>query len=1022
MHHLIENAEKKISIIIPVYGTEEYFQRCIESVRRQSYSNLEIIIVNDGSKGNIGELVHYFAGDDVRVRFLDSKENQGLFLARMRGLHAATGDYVTFLDSDDYVSSDYYHRLLAAALEIDSDIVIGKTVWENSDGKRTVYNFHESCFMFERLQGADVQKVYYGQEGNCYSWHTVWNKLYKKEIWDKALPYLETVSEHIIMTEDILFSSIVFYYAKSVTTTQNDAYFYCMNEKASTNAEKMTIQRYRKNMHDITAVFNAVERFFNSVDAPEWICRKFHETRKLYARMWRRLPEHDFRGRDLEEARRLCYAFCGEEQEYDRQEDQFFSTLQTSWNGGLEYFKDKILSGKYSCISFDIFDTLLQRPFMRPEDMFYLLDRKFESINKANVSFSKLRKKGEQLAREKMSRECPGYQDVTLTEIYDMIGQTFGLSEHVVRQMQEEEIQLEYRFCEVRQAGKELYEIARLSGRKIVIVSDMYLEKETVTELLRRNGFDCYDNLYLSSAERRLKYNGDLFKCMLRKEKLSAEEVIHIGDTWKSDIEGAGKVGIETLFFPKARDVFQNNIQGRATNDCSRLAIKASGPLQSNTVFENSVGFSCMQAIVANRYFDNPYRVFHSNSDLNGDPYFLGYYPVGMHMVGLVRWIDRVCKERGYEQVLFMSRDGWLPMKVYESLIKKQDRLRYEYLYVSRKAVLPGMIHDTQDFFDLPIEYRNHTPRTMTALLEFCCRQLAEGELEEILEKRSISPERKFTGDGEYYRFIQVFLDELYSDQKLGQSRKLAESYYKRITNASVTFDMGYSGRIQNAVSSLCGHPVNVLFVHRNLESASRMERKGHFQIETYYDYIPETSGLFREHILSDCDGGCAGFEREGEKVKPKLGEEQKPFSDQFVIRTIHQGAIDFARKFQEVFDGYEEYLDLMDTVLSVPFESYLQYGRDVDLWMFKGAQFEDSVYGGNDKIQVYDFIRQQRFREQTAFTETAVTVAPESRYDILLSMLNEKNKVVRGIIFFFMDRRLFTEKLKKNLKKLFHQ
>ena len=93
----------KISIVIPVYNTEKYFRRCIKSVLQQSYKNLEIIVVDDGSTGNIRDIIQEYIQQDNRIQFICHLENKGLFQARLTGASKATGQYIAFLDSDDYV-------------------------------------------------------------------------------------------------------------------------------------------------------------------------------------------------------------------------------------------------------------------------------------------------------------------------------------------------------------------------------------------------------------------------------------------------------------------------------------------------------------------------------------------------------------------------------------------------------------------------------------------------------------------------------------------------------------------------------------------------------------------------------------------------------------------------------------------------------------------------------------------------------------------------------------------------------
>lgn len=102
--------EKLVSVIVPVYNVEKYLKRCIDSILNQSYSNLEIILVDDGSTDNSGKIVDEYGNLDKRIRVIHQK-NQGLSAARNTGLEIMHGEYVTFIDSDDYVTNDYVSYL-----------------------------------------------------------------------------------------------------------------------------------------------------------------------------------------------------------------------------------------------------------------------------------------------------------------------------------------------------------------------------------------------------------------------------------------------------------------------------------------------------------------------------------------------------------------------------------------------------------------------------------------------------------------------------------------------------------------------------------------------------------------------------------------------------------------------------------------------------------------------------------------------------------------------------------------------
>ena len=111
-----------LSVIVPIYNVEDYLNRCVDSIINQTYKNLEIILVDDGSPDNCPQMCDDYAKKDSRIRVVH-KENGGLSDARNAGMKVATGEYVSFIDSDDYISLDFYETLFQTMVDNDSDIV-----------------------------------------------------------------------------------------------------------------------------------------------------------------------------------------------------------------------------------------------------------------------------------------------------------------------------------------------------------------------------------------------------------------------------------------------------------------------------------------------------------------------------------------------------------------------------------------------------------------------------------------------------------------------------------------------------------------------------------------------------------------------------------------------------------------------------------------------------------------------------------------------------------------------------------
>ncbi|MCH5270483.1 MAG: glycosyltransferase family 2 protein [Lachnospiraceae bacterium] len=167
---------EKISVIIPIYKVEAYLEKCIDSVQKQSYRNLEIILVDDGSPDDCGKICDRYAGEDTRIKVLH-KENGGLSDARNKGLDAATGEYIFFVDSDDFIHPDMirilYQNLQAAEADISVcgflPVLEGKEELQTSSEENRTEIFEREEVM-HCLQHRNLLTV------------VAWNKLYKSSL------------------------------------------------------------------------------------------------------------------------------------------------------------------------------------------------------------------------------------------------------------------------------------------------------------------------------------------------------------------------------------------------------------------------------------------------------------------------------------------------------------------------------------------------------------------------------------------------------------------------------------------------------------------------------------------------------------------------------------------------------------------------------------------------------------------------------------------------------------------------
>lgn len=222
-----------VSVIVPVYNVEKYIDRCVTSIVSQTYSNLEIILVDDGSIDSSGVKCDYWAKKDSRIKVIH-KKNGGLGYARNSGLDIATGTYVSFIDSDDYIKTNAYEELVDRITTCDADAVyFGCNYDVNGIIKTGQQNFPESCFfktdIYEKLLplsfGASIEK-----EGDDYGVGSVCCAFFRRSIFEDNK--LRFSSERKLLSEDIIFTSNLLVHMNVVCFSNGNYYYYFLNEKS----------------------------------------------------------------------------------------------------------------------------------------------------------------------------------------------------------------------------------------------------------------------------------------------------------------------------------------------------------------------------------------------------------------------------------------------------------------------------------------------------------------------------------------------------------------------------------------------------------------------------------------------------------------------------------------------------------------------------------------------------------------------------------------------------------------------
>lgn len=225
----------KVSIIVPVFNAEKYLERCLVSLVNQTLSDIEIIIVNDGSTDNSLNIAQKFQQKDSRIKIIN-QENKKQGAARNNGLKNANGEYVGFVDSDDWVDFGYYEALYNSAKKFDADISLATNIRVGGRKTKKRLNIQKEEVFVDIQDKIDVNQQW---KNECPT-----NKIYLR----KMLLNNEIFFPENVFCEDKLFTIKAVYYANKIVSVPNVNYYYFRNPKSTVNTK--TTQHLKKLIED----------------------------------------------------------------------------------------------------------------------------------------------------------------------------------------------------------------------------------------------------------------------------------------------------------------------------------------------------------------------------------------------------------------------------------------------------------------------------------------------------------------------------------------------------------------------------------------------------------------------------------------------------------------------------------------------------------------------------------------------------------------------------------------------------
>jgi predicted HAD superfamily hydrolase len=414
----------------------------------------------------------------------------------------------------------------------------------------------------------------------------------------------------------------------------------------------------------------------------------------------------------------------------------------------------------YKSVSFDVFDTAIKRDVPHPRDVFTLVGQRYSEQNGAELdNFPQMRIEAEYAARRALDKP-----EITLMDIYTHLPAEWSAKQR--NTLMQLECEMELSLCGVNQALWPVYRWCVENGKMVLFISDMYLPQELISAMLAKSGYAVHP-LFVSGSIGLKKRSGRLFTHVLDTLELTRSELIHIGDSYKSDIVGSRKAGVRALYIAK----IQHNLH-------------PTGHLSPHA--PDRFAYDCLRTLQNNRL---PHE---STAYVRW-----GYEVFGPLLLGFCRWMHDDLLKRGINKIVFFSRDGYILKRAFESLYDGWDT---SYLYVSRRSLRIPQLWLNPDIHYVVRSFPLARRLTMESYLKNVGLEpaLYWKTLEDFsLNLNSIIKREDIAKDPQLLALYQKLLPDIIQNSKMEYERLITYLNQSGIQGDIAVVDIGWHGSLQ---------------------------------------------------------------------------------------------------------------------------------------------------------------------------------------------------------------------------------
>lgn len=926
--------------MIPVYNSEKYLPGCLNNIVKQTYKNLEIIIVNNGSKGNVAEIYKFYSEkySEFLWKFVDFQYNQGIFLARASGWKIATGDYYTTVDSDDSISIDYYYQLQKTAITSSADIVFSDFV----------HDFKENCCMTQPMnpfsqidicwENSEALRKYLEFSGRSFNLHAPWNKLIHRSVYEQAQKYIDRINKHIVLSEDVLFNTLFFAFSKKTVNTHT-IYYHAVYSNASSSNIAANEEKIRKGFEDQYTVFQIIRDFLDSIGKSKYetYVRKFEIN--MLSVMFANLKCGDLSLRkEIKIEKQALKKFNLLEAVYAGEKNLLIDSCMVMFNDDKEKIL-RMLSEKQEKVICFFYDQLLEWPCLDENDLVEILENEFNNKfwYKNYIHFSKYRK----LAEDKI-RLSDTDSDISLESIYDELMDMGIITYDEKEWLLQKEIEIKCCLCRKRKIGFEICDFAYRMNKKIVCINTSIYSNEMLNKCLYENGYEDFSIQVLA-------FNSNI---SLQKEEFISK-VAERNSTLKKDIlcipynkdncepyknkedDVKDQITETSIYIPKNVKLF--------FYDTAYLHAENMLSLYKN-LETNYLGDKCMLGLILNDILKNPFISFYSMSLFNASPAILGYMGVGPYAFKVAMWLINESNRCNCDTIHFISQDSLFLKQVYDILAKYSSKkcAKSNELIIEKEAYLPSMLVSSRDIYTIPekIRIQTYTPELFLKGMKSIISPLVYDKRDELLNQYDISKDTVFSSYNIWIKFAKVFKNIFYSKEMHERFiLDFREKIKKQVGDNDCIFDMGISGSLYFSIEHALETKIPLFSLFKlDVQDLEVLQAGGYENIvfHDHEDFEYDEKMLFSLFL---CPSNC-----EERYINYVSSFEQFEKQSKFLIDVIQKKAIHFVYEYIMIFR--KEWERLNYGPIQRIFIDFIYDSLDFDRNITKNLCFKDGITG----------------------------------------------------------------------------